>query len=203
MTNQWVNSYKRLVPGFEAPVFISWGRHNRSSLIRIPMYKPNKPSSTRIEYRAPDPACNPYLAFAVMLAAGLQGIEKGYELPPEAKDNIYEMSDAERRAAGIRSLPRTSTRRSPRWRTPSSWPAPSASTSSTSSCATSAPSGTPTAPRSPPTSSALPPDAVAHPDHTKISAIGTTNSNTTKAASRCRDISTRRAIPRQPRRKVG
>ena len=106
VTNQWVNSYKRLVPGFEAPVFISWGRHNRSSLIRIPMYKPNKPSSTRIEYRAPDPACNPYLAFAVMLAAGLQGIEKGYELPPEAEDNIYEMSDAERRAAGIRSLPK-------------------------------------------------------------------------------------------------
>jgi len=103
---QWVNSYKRLIPGFEAPVYISWGRHNRSSLIRVPMYKPNKPSSARIEYRAPDPACNPYLAFAVILAAGLRGIEKDYELPPEAEDNIYEMTDQERRAAGIGSLPR-------------------------------------------------------------------------------------------------
>jgi glutamine synthetase len=106
VTCQWVNSYKRLVPGFEAPVYVSWGRHNRSSLIRIPMYKPNKPASSRIEYRAPDPACNPYLAFAVMLAAGLRGIEEGYELPPEVEDNIYEMTDAERRAAGIGSLPR-------------------------------------------------------------------------------------------------
>jgi glutamine synthetase len=103
---QWVNSYKRLIPGFEAPVFISWGRHNRSSLIRVPMYKPKKGASTRIEYRAPDPACNPYLALAVMLAAGLRGIEKGYELPPEAEDNIYEMTDSERRATGITSLPR-------------------------------------------------------------------------------------------------
>ncbi|MPZ72858.1 MAG: glutamine synthetase [Nitriliruptorales bacterium] len=103
---QWVNSYKRLVPGFEAPVFVSWGRHNRSSLLRIPMYKPNKPASTRIEFRAPDPACNPYLTFAVVLAAGLRGIEKDYQLPPEAEDNIYEMTDSERRAAGIGSLPR-------------------------------------------------------------------------------------------------
>ena len=103
---QWVNSYKRLVPGFEAPVFVSWGRHNRSSLLRVPMYKPNKPASTRVEFRAPDPACNPYLTFAVILAAGLRGIEKGYELQPEAEDNIYEMTDAERRAAGIGSLPR-------------------------------------------------------------------------------------------------
>ncbi|WP_370328120.1 glutamine synthetase family protein [Euzebya sp.] len=105
VTCQWVNSYKRLVPGFEAPVHVSWGRHNRSSLVRIPRYKPNKGASTRIEYRAPDPACNPYLAFAVMLAAGLKGIEEGYELPPEAEDNIYEMTDAERRAAGITNLP--------------------------------------------------------------------------------------------------
>ena len=103
---QWVNSYKRLIPGFEAPVFISWGRHNRSSLIRVPMYKPRKPASARIEFRAPDPACNPYLAFAVILAAGLRGIEKDYELPPEAEDNIYEMTEYERRAAGIGSLPR-------------------------------------------------------------------------------------------------
>jgi glutamine synthetase len=102
---QWVNSYKRLVPGFEAPVFVSWGRHNRSSMVRIPMYKPRKGASTRVEFRAPDPACNPYLAFSVILAAGLRGITKDYELPPEAEDNIYEMTDAERRAAGIGSLP--------------------------------------------------------------------------------------------------
>ena len=105
VTCQWVNSYKRLVPGFEAPIFISWGRFNRSSLVRIPKYKPTKAASTRIEYRAPDPACNPYLAFSVILAAGLKGIEAGYELPPEAEDNIYEMTDAQRRAAGITSLP--------------------------------------------------------------------------------------------------
>ncbi|CAN5120994.1 type I glutamate--ammonia ligase [soil metagenome] len=105
ITCQWVNSYKRLVPGYEAPVYVGWGRHNRSSLIRIPQYKPSKGASTRIEYRAPDPACNPYLAFAVLLAAGLKGIEEGYELPPEAEDNIYEMTEAQRRAAGITSLP--------------------------------------------------------------------------------------------------
>ena len=103
---QWVNSYKRLVPGFEAPVFVSWGRNNRSALVRVPMYKPRKGASTRIEFRAPDPACNPYLALSAILSAGLRGIEKGYELPPESEDNIYEMTDAERRAAGIGSLPR-------------------------------------------------------------------------------------------------
>ena len=102
---QWVNSYKRLVPGYEAPVYVSWGRQNRSSMIRVPMYKPRKGASTRLEFRAPDPACNPYLAFSVMLAAGLRGIEKGYELPPEAEDNIYELTAAERRAAGIAQLP--------------------------------------------------------------------------------------------------
>ena len=105
VTCQWVNSYKRLVPGFEAPVYVSWGRHNRSSLIRVPRYKPSKDASARIEYRAPDPACNPYLAFAVMLAAGLRGVQEGYELPEEVEDNIWEMTDAERRAAGISSLP--------------------------------------------------------------------------------------------------
>jgi len=105
VTNQWVNSYKRLVPGFEAPVYICWARRNRSALVRVPMYKPGKESATRIEFRSPDPACNPYLAFAAMLAAGLKGIEEEYELPPEASDNIYEMSEAERRAAGIESLP--------------------------------------------------------------------------------------------------
>ena len=103
---QWVNSYKRLIPGFEAPVFVSWGRHNRSSLIRVPMYKPDKSASARIEFRAPDPACNPYLAFSVILAAGLRGITEGYELPPEAEDNIYELTDTQRRALGIDSLPR-------------------------------------------------------------------------------------------------
>src|SRR5207248_3732758 len=105
VVNQWVNSYKRLVPGYEAPVYICWARRNRSALVRVPMYKPGKEQATRIEFRSPDPACNPYLAFAVMLAAGLKGIEEEYELPPEASDNIYEMSEAERRAAGIESLP--------------------------------------------------------------------------------------------------
>lgn len=103
--NQWVNSYKRLVPGYEAPVYICWSRRNRSALVRVPMYKPGKEVATRIELRSPDPACNPYLAFAVMLAAGLKGIEKGYELSPEASDNIYDMTDEERNAAGIGSLP--------------------------------------------------------------------------------------------------
>ncbi|MGH2738920.1 MAG: glutamine synthetase, partial [Actinomycetota bacterium] len=103
--NQWVNSYKRLVPGYEAPVYICWARRNRSALVRVPMYKPGKEQATRIELRSPDPACNPYLAFASMLAAGLAGIEGEYELPPEASDNIYEMTDDERREAGIESLP--------------------------------------------------------------------------------------------------
>jgi glutamine synthetase len=105
VTNQWVNSYKRLVPGYEAPVYVCWARRNRSALVRVPMYKPGKEEATRIEYRSPDPACNPYLAFAAMLAAGLDGIEGGEELPPEASNNIYEMTEDERRAAGIRSLP--------------------------------------------------------------------------------------------------
>ena len=105
VTNQWVNSYKRLVPGFEAPVYICWARRNRSALVRVPMYKPGKEGSTRIEFRSPDPACNPYLAFSAMLAAGLKGVEEEYELPAEASNNIYEMSEEERRAAGIESLP--------------------------------------------------------------------------------------------------
>jgi glutamine synthetase len=105
LTNQWVNSYKRLVPGFEAPVYVCWARRNRSALVRVPMYKPGKEEATRIEFRSPDAACNPYLAFAAMLAAGLEGIENEYELAPEASNNIYEMTDEERRAAGIRSLP--------------------------------------------------------------------------------------------------
>jgi glutamine synthetase len=105
VTNQWVNSYKRLVPGYEAPVYICWARRNRSALVRVPMYKPGKESATRIEARFPDPACNPYLAFSVMLAAGLKGIECNYELPPEAGDNIYAMSPAERKAENIGALP--------------------------------------------------------------------------------------------------
>jgi len=105
VTNQWVNSYKRLVPGYEAPVYISWARHNRSTMIRVPMYKPGKELATRIEFRAPDPACNPYLAFAVMLAAGLEGIDKGYELPEPIEDDIYEMSGKERARRGIETLP--------------------------------------------------------------------------------------------------
>ena len=105
LTNQWVNSYKRLVPGFEAPVYVCWARRNRSALVRVPMYKPGKEGATRIEFRSPDPACNPYLAFASMLAAGLEGVENEYELPPEASNNIYEMTAEERVAAGIRSLP--------------------------------------------------------------------------------------------------
>lgn len=105
VTNQWINSYKRLVPGYEAPVYICWSRRNRSAMVRVPLYKPGKENATRVELRNPDPACNPYLAFAAMLAAGLDGIEKGLELPPEASNNIYEMTEAQREAAGIDSLP--------------------------------------------------------------------------------------------------
>lgn len=102
---QWVNSYKRLVPGFEAPVYIAWSQQNRSALVRVPLYKPGKELATRAELRCPDPACNPYLAFAVMLAAGLKGIEEGYELPPEMRENLFELSEEERRAKGIETLP--------------------------------------------------------------------------------------------------
>ncbi|MFH1833751.1 MAG: glutamine synthetase, partial [bacterium] len=105
VTNQWVNSYKRLVPGFEAPVYLSWARRNRSDLVRVPEYKPGKESATRIEYRSPDPACNPYLAFAVMLAAGLEGIEKEYPCPEPVEENVYEMSEQERQERGINHLP--------------------------------------------------------------------------------------------------
>jgi len=105
ITSQWVNSYKRLVPGYEAPVYISWARRNRSALVRVPMYKPGKEKATRMELRSPDPACNPYLAFAVMLAAGLKGIEKGYELAPPVEEDIFEMSAASRKKHGIDSLP--------------------------------------------------------------------------------------------------
>jgi glutamine synthetase len=105
ITNQWVNSYKRLVPGYEAPVYVSWARRNRSAMVRVPMYKPGKEAATRIEFRSPDPACNPYLAFAVMLGAGMEGIENRYELPEPIEEDIYEMNPAERKAHGITDLP--------------------------------------------------------------------------------------------------
>ena len=105
ITNQWVNSYKRLVPGYEAPVYISWARRNRSALVRVPMYKPGKENSTRMEFRCPDPACNPYLAFSVMLAAGLEGIKNKYEMPDPVEENIFEMDEKRREKFGIDTLP--------------------------------------------------------------------------------------------------
>jgi len=103
--NQWVNSYKRLVPGYEAPVYLSWARRNRSDLVRVPEYRPGKEKATRIEFRSPDPACNPYLAFSVMLAAGLEGIENGYEPPAPVEENVYEMNAKEREERNIGVLP--------------------------------------------------------------------------------------------------
>lgn len=105
VTNQWVNSYKRLVIGYEAPVYVSWARRNRSTLIRVPLYKPGDEEATRVEYRSPDPACNPYLAFSVMLAAGLEGFEKGYELPEPIEVNIYELGLEELRLKNVTLLP--------------------------------------------------------------------------------------------------
>lgn len=107
ITNQTVNSYKRLVPGFEAPVHISWARNNRSGLIRVPIQKRNNEQATRIEYRSPDPACNPYLAFSVILAAGLRGIKEGYELPQEADANLFEMGDDMLAKLSIEKLPQS------------------------------------------------------------------------------------------------
>src|SRR3954462_5491870 len=104
---QWVNSYKRLVPGYEAPVYVAWSRRNRSALIRIPLYKPGSEQGTRAEIRCPDPACNPYLTFATLLHAGLEGIEKGYELEPPMEQNLYHLTAEERRERGIVSLPET------------------------------------------------------------------------------------------------
>jgi len=103
--NQWVNSYKRLVPGYEAPVYICWARRNRSALVRVPMYKPGKEKATRIEFRSPDPACNPYLAFAVMLAAGLKGIEKGYSLVEPLERDVYHLTPVEMKKLGVECLP--------------------------------------------------------------------------------------------------
>ena len=105
VTNQWVNSYKRLVPGYEAPAYVSWALRNRSDLIRVPTYRPGREEATRVEYRSPDPACNPYLAFAVMLAAGLDGVEKGCQLREPVERNVYEMTEEERKAEGVGLLP--------------------------------------------------------------------------------------------------
>ncbi len=102
---QWVNSYKRLVPGYEAPVYITWAHRNRSNMIRVPMYNPGKEGATRIEFRAPDAACNPYLAFAVQLHAGLAGIEKDYPLPAPMERDVYAMSEKERKELGVEQLP--------------------------------------------------------------------------------------------------
>lgn len=105
VNNQWVNSYKRLVPGYEAPVYIAWANRNRSTLVRVPMYKPGKEQATRIELRSPDPACNPYLAFAVMLAAGMDGMENKYPLSEPVEEDVYHMTPARREELGIASLP--------------------------------------------------------------------------------------------------
>ena len=105
ITNQWVNSYKRLLPGYEAPVYLSWARRNRADLIRVPEYKPGKENATRVEFRSPDPACNPYLTFSVMLAAGLEGVEKEYEVPDPVEENVYEMTEEERQRRNIGTLP--------------------------------------------------------------------------------------------------
>jgi glutamine synthetase len=107
VTNQWVNSYKRLNVRYEAPAYVCWARNNRSALVRVPIAKRGKESSTRVEFRSPDPACNPYLAFSVILAAGLKGIKEGYELAPEAANNIFQMSDEERAREGIMALPQS------------------------------------------------------------------------------------------------
>ncbi len=104
---QWVNSYKRLVPGYEAPVYVAWSRRNRSALVRVPLYHPGKEKATRMELRCPDPACNPYLTFAVLLQAGLEGIEKGYELPEPMEKNLYHLAPDERHRLGIEQLPAT------------------------------------------------------------------------------------------------
>ena len=104
---QWVNSYKRLVPGYEAPVYVAWSRRNRSALVRVPLYHPGHENATRMELRCPDPACNPYLTFAALLQAGLEGIEKGYELPEPMEKNLYHLAPDDRRRLGIEQLPET------------------------------------------------------------------------------------------------
>jgi glutamine synthetase len=107
VTNQWVNSYKRLIGGGEAPSYICWGHNNRSAMVRVPMYKPNKGQSTRVELRTLDAACHPYLAYAVILAAGMKGIEEDYQLPREAEDDVWSLTERERKSLGIEPLPRS------------------------------------------------------------------------------------------------
>jgi glutamine synthetase len=106
VTNQWVNSYKRLASGDEAPNYLSWGHNNRSALVRVPMYKPHKSGSARVEHRGIDAGCNPYLTYALVLAAGLKGIEQGSTLPPETEDNVWSLTDRERKAMGLTPMPR-------------------------------------------------------------------------------------------------
>ena len=107
VTNQWVNSYKRLWGGGEAPAHVCWGHNNRSAMVRVPMYKPHKENSTRVEVRTLDPACNPYLAFALILAAGMRGVREGYELPAEAPDDLHLLSEDQRADLGIATLPKS------------------------------------------------------------------------------------------------
>jgi Glutamine synthetase len=106
ITNQWVNSYKRLVPGYEAPIYKTWATVSRSDLVRVPAYKPGKESAMRVEYRSPDPACNPYLAFAVMLASGLEGIENRYKLQKANEADVSRMAEAESKKAKVGVLPK-------------------------------------------------------------------------------------------------
>ncbi|EUA31042.1 glutamine synthetase, catalytic domain protein [Mycobacterium xenopi 3993] len=153
VTNQWVNSYKRLVTGGEAPTAASWGAANRSALVRVPMYSPRKTSSRRIEVRSPDSACNPYLTFAVLLAAGLRGVEKHYALGPQAEDNVWDLTPEERRAMGYRELPSSLDSALHQMENSELVAEALGSTFLTSSCATSAPSGRTTAVTSPLTSS--------------------------------------------------
>ena len=148
ITNQWVNSYKRLVTGYEAPIHVSWARNNRSALVCVPVVKRNKHESTRIEYRAPDTSCNPYLAFAVILAAGLKGVEEGYDLPREAAANLFTMTPEELAADGIQPLPGSLNEAVAEMERSDSWPRPSVSTCSSGSSGTSERSGRPTRPTS-------------------------------------------------------
>ena len=148
VTNQWVNSYKRLVPGYEAPVYISWAKTNRSDLIRVPAFRQGKEESVRVEYRAPDPACNPYLAFSVLLAAGLEGIEKEYPVPDPVEANVYQMSEEERRPWAWRHCRGASLKQSAMLSRASWLNAPLANTFSIASSRTKRSSGTAIAPTS-------------------------------------------------------
>jgi glutamine synthetase len=142
-----VNSYKRLVPGYEAPVYIGWSRRNRSALVRVPVYHPGKDRATRAELRCPDPSCNPYLTFAALLQAGLEGIQRGYELPEPIERNLYDLTEDDRQAMGVSTCPNRWGRRSTRWPGPSWWSRRSARTSSHATSISSARSGSSTGSR--------------------------------------------------------